>query len=133
MIWTFKVQKAPKPFYQIQMWEEGGAVVREILRSLHKLLQKTDTEPFLCEDTVPAGNNWGQTVELNESLLLVSSHDQQRALDQAVKKQEHEHMSMMHFSLENTTYMQLYQLQILKVRFKKKKTPTGTELFALPL
>lgn len=95
MIWTFKVQKAPKPFYQIQMWEEGGAVVREILRSLHKLLQKTDTETFLCEDTVPAGNNWGQTVELNESLILVSSHDQQRALDQAVKKQEHEHMNMM--------------------------------------
>lgn len=48
--------------------------------------KETDRETFLYEATTPAGNNWGQTVEVNECHPA-----EQRALDQAVKEQAHEH------------------------------------------
>lgn len=72
------------------MWEEAEAVIRENLQSLHKLLKKTDTESFLYKATTSAekkleSNCWSQ---------WVSSHRQQRALDQAVDEQAHECMNI---------------------------------------
>lgn len=95
------------------MREEGEAGTRKNRQTLHKLLKKTGTETFLCEATTPAGNNWDQTVEVNERHPM----DGKELWDEAVREQAREHMSMMCFSLENTTYIHLYQLQILKRRF----------------
>lgn len=85
-------------------------------RKTYWVLKKTDTESFLYEATTPAQNNWGQVVEVNECHPTDSKELWIRLLR---SKQVHTWASceQMCFSLENTTYIQLYQLQILKRKF----------------
>lgn len=82
----------------------ASALIRENLQSLHKLFKKT--EFFLCETTTPAGNNWGQIVEVNEYHPTESKELWVRLLRSRHLSMGTSHEQMC-FTLENNSYTEL--------------------------